>query len=92
MFVEGRNGEGLLLLGSANMTRRSLENFSLETSVLVRTSCSSQVFMDAQKHFDLLWNNTQEQVFTVPYEHYQDESVVKRYSYRFMEASGWCTF
>ena len=92
MLVEGKNGDGSLLLGSANMTRRNLENFNLETDVLVRAPCSTAVLMDARRHFDLLWNNTTEQLFTVPYEHYQDESVVKKYLYRFMEASGWSTF
>jgi phosphatidylserine/phosphatidylglycerophosphate/cardiolipin synthase-like enzyme len=92
LLFEGKSGEGTLLLGSANMTRRSLDNFSLETNVLIRASSSSTVLSDTRKHFDLLWNNRTEQIFTVPYEHYRDESVVKRCLYRFMEASGWCTF
>ena len=92
MLVKGKSGEGLLLLGSANLTRRNLDNFNLETDVLVRASCSSAVLSDARRHFDLLWNNTPEQIFSVPYEHYQDESVVKKCLYRFMEVSGWSTF
>jgi hypothetical protein len=92
MLVETRNGDGFLLLGSANMTRRNLENFNLETDVLVSGSSLSAVLTDARQHFDLVWNNTNERFFTVPYEHYRDESVVKKYLYRFMEASGWCTF
>ena len=92
MLVEGKSGEGCLLLGSANLTRRNLDNFNLETDVLIRASCSSAVLRDARTHFDLLWNNTTEQIFTVPYEHYQDESVVKKYLYRFLEVSGWGTF
>ncbi len=74
------------------MTRRNLDNFNLETDVLVRASSSSAVLRDARRHFDLLWNNTTEQIFTVPYEHYEDESVVKNRLYRFMEVSGWSTF
>ena len=92
MLVEGKSGEGCLLLGSANLTRRNLDNFNLETDVLVRASCSSAVLRDARGHFELLWNNTTEQILTVPYEHYQDESVVKKWLYRFMEVSGWGTF
>ena len=85
-------GEASLLLGSANLTRRNLENFNLETNVLVRASCSSDVIRDALRHFDLLWSNSSEQIFTVPYAHYQDESPVKKGLYRFMEATGLCTF
>jgi phosphatidylserine/phosphatidylglycerophosphate/cardiolipin synthase-like enzyme len=88
----GGHGEGFLLLGSANLTRRNLDNFNLETNVLIRASCSSKVLRDTQRHFDLLWNNTPEQIFTVPYEHYKDESVVKKGLYRFMEFSGLSTF
>jgi len=89
---EGKHGAGFLLLGSANLTRRNLDNFNLETNALVRAPCSSEVLRKAQRHFDLLWNNTPEQIFTVPYEHYQDESVVKKGLARFMEKSGSCTF
>ena len=92
MLVEGKSGEGVLLLGSANLTRRNLDNFNLETDVLVRASSSSAVLRDARRHFDLLWKNTTEQIFSVPYEHYRDESVVKKCLYRWMEASGWSTF
>jgi phosphatidylserine/phosphatidylglycerophosphate/cardiolipin synthase-like enzyme len=92
MLVEGKNDGGFLLLGSANLTRRNLENFNLEANVLVRASRSSAALSDARNHFDLLWNNTEKQNFSVPYDRYQDESVVKKYLYRFMEASGWCTF
>ena len=93
-MIRGANkhGEGFVLLGSANLTRRNLENFNLETNVLVRASCSSEVLRDAQRHFDLLWNNAPEQIFSVPYEHYQDESFMKKGLYRFMEVSGMCTF
>jgi phosphatidylserine/phosphatidylglycerophosphate/cardiolipin synthase-like enzyme len=89
---EYSDGEGRILLGSANLTRRNLENFNLETNVLVRAACSSEVVRDARSHFDLLWHNTPEQIFSVPYEHYRNESVVKKGLYRFMEVTGMCTF
>ena len=89
---EYSDGEGRILLGSANLTRRNLENLNLETNVLVRAACSSEVVRDARSHFDLLWQNTPERTFSVPYEHYRDESVVKKGLYRFMEVTGMCTF
>jgi hypothetical protein len=92
MLVETTSGQGLLLLGSANMTRRNLDNFNLETSALVRASSDSEVLAGARRHFDLLWNNTDERIFSAPYEDYRNESVVRKWLYRFMEASGWSTF
>ncbi len=87
-----RHGQAGLLLGSANMTRRNLDDFNLETNVLVRGPVSAPVLTDARAHFDALWGNCAEQVFSVPYEHYRDESLLKRGVYRFMEATGLCTF
>jgi phosphatidylserine/phosphatidylglycerophosphate/cardiolipin synthase-like enzyme len=89
---EGMSGEAMILLGSANLTRRNLENFNLETNVLVRTDASSKVFKDAKFHFDLLWYNQPGRVFSVAYEHYKSESIVKNYLSRFMEATGFSTF
>jgi len=84
--------QATLLLGSANLTRRNLDDFNLETDVLIRASLSTPVLADALTHFDSLWNNRPEQVFSVPYEYYSDESVFKRGSCRFMEATGFSTF
>lgn len=92
MLLEKENDESFLLLGSANMTRRNLDNFNLETNALVRAAPSSGVMQDARKHFNLLWNNTDERNFSVPYENYRSESVVMKYVYRFAEWSGWGTF
>jgi len=81
-----------LLLGSANMTRRNLDDFNLETNILIRAPLSAPVLTDALTHFDYLWRNRPDQVFSVAYEHYRDESVFKRGFYRFMEATGFSTF
>lgn len=92
VLQEDMSGQAVVLLGSANLTRRNLEDFNLETNVLVRSSASSQLFRDAKFHFDLLWYNQPERIFSVPYEHYRDESAFKKWLYRFMEASGFSTF
>ena len=81
-----------LLLGSANMTRRNLDDFNLETNIMVRGPHSAPALADALAHFQLLWRNDPQQLFSVPYEHYRDESLLKRGLYRFMEATGLCTF
>jgi phosphatidylserine/phosphatidylglycerophosphate/cardiolipin synthase-like enzyme len=92
VFREDMSGEAVVLLGSANLTRRNLDDFNLETNVMVRSSASSQFFRDAKFHFDLLWYNQRNRTFSVPYAHYRDESLLKKWLYRFMEASGFSTF
>jgi phosphatidylserine/phosphatidylglycerophosphate/cardiolipin synthase-like enzyme len=89
---ENMSAEAMILLGSANLTRRNLDNFNLETNVLVRTQASTKVFKDAKFHFDLLWYNQPGRLFSVPYENYASGSALKRGLSRFMEASGFSTF
>ena len=86
------SGDGALLLGSANLTRRNLDDFNLETNVLVRVPPDHACLRDACRHFDSLWNNEPGRLFSVDYAHYRDESLIKRWKYRWMEASGMSTF
>jgi phosphatidylserine/phosphatidylglycerophosphate/cardiolipin synthase-like enzyme len=81
-----------LLLGSANLTRRNLDNFNLETNVLVRGEQSSAAILKARSFFDALWHNRDGRQYTEPFETYQDESPIKKGLYRFMEASGFSEF
>ena len=81
-----------LLLGSANMTRRNLDDFNLETNILIRAPLSAAAMTGVMTHFDSLWNNQLNQLFSVPYEHYRDESLLKLGFYRFMESTGFSTF
>lgn len=92
LLRRSNDGEGMILLGSTNLTRRNLDDFNLETNVLVRAPVSAKVFADAQEHFDALWENRPQQIFSVPYEHYRNESIWKRLDYRFGEASGISTY
>ncbi len=84
--------EAQLLIGSANLTRRNLADFNLETTGLLRAPSSASVMKDAVAHFDGLWCNRPDQLFSVPYEHYCAESVFKRGVYRVMEATGFSSF
>ena len=81
-----------LLLGSANLTRRNLDDFNLETNVLVHAAPSSAAISKAHAFFDALWHNREDRRYTEPYERYRDESLMKKILYRFMEASGFSEF
>ncbi len=92
LLATGADCEARVLLGSANFTRRNLDDFNLETDVLVRAPESSSVVADAAAYFERLWRNRPGEIHSVEYEHYRDESLIKRALYRFMEATGFCTF
>ncbi len=78
--------------GSANLTRRNLSDLNLETNVVVVGKSSQPVFRDAQAFFDEAWNNRAGKVFSADYPVYADQSRLRRWLYRFMEASGFSTF
>ena len=92
LLVDYADGRSFMTAGSANLTRRNLENYNLETNVAVRGPAESDVFADARGFFDLMWLNEPERRFSVDYEAYADESLLKRALYRFMETSGISTF
>ncbi len=92
LLAEDEEGGARLLLGSANLTRRNLDDFNLETNVLVHGQGSSAAIRDARAFFDTLWHNRQGRRYTEPYARYRDESLLKKGLYRFMEASGLSEF
>jgi phosphatidylserine/phosphatidylglycerophosphate/cardiolipin synthase-like enzyme len=92
MLLRPRAGPDVLVLGSANFTRRNLKDLNLETNIVVRAPRSHAVMRDARAYFELAWGNDTERKFSVAYEHYQDESWFKRMLYRISEASGIGTF
>ena len=57
MLFDFKDGESSLMVGSANLTRRNLNDLNLETSVLVHGSSHQEVFADARTYFMQLWQN-----------------------------------
>jgi hypothetical protein len=92
LLADYRNGTSALIAGSANFTRRNLENFNLETDVAVRGPSDACVLRDARNFFALCWNNEPQRMVSVDYPVLADESFFKRALYQIMERSGISTF
>lgn len=92
LMLSRTDGEAELILGSANFTRRNLDDYNLETSVRLLARQDSEVMAQASQWFEDYWHNTPERQLTVDYERYHDPSRWRYGFYRFMEASGWSTF
>ncbi len=92
LISHDQSGASTIIMGSANFTRRNLENYNLETDVLLKGAKDTPVFSDAQAHFDLMWHSAAGKYMSVDYQAYADNSWLKRWFYRFMEASGFSTF
>ncbi|CUR44898.1 hypothetical protein BN2364_0457 [Alloalcanivorax xenomutans] len=81
-----------LILGSANYTRRNLDNLNLETSVEWVAGTDDTVISEARSTFEQRWSNPDDMLFSLPYEAYEDTSYWRMALYRIMEFTGWSTF
>lgn len=81
-----------LLLGSANFTRRNLDNYNLETNVLLSAPFTSSPIADALAFFERRWSNAPGELHSVAYPEYADHSRLRYWQYRAMEATGMSSF
>jgi HKD family nuclease len=92
LLARRSDGEALLVVGSANFTRRNLQDYNLETSVAVRGPQTSETMRDAAAYFNLVWSNDEGRVFSTPYETYGSDSPTKKLLYELEESTGLGTF
>jgi len=92
LLVEYKQGQSMVILGSANFTRRNLDNLNLETDIAIRGPATIPLFVDVRTYFDLQWNNMDGKKFSVDYIDYSDKSIHRRILYRWMETTGMSTF
>ncbi|MBZ0334225.1 phospholipase D family protein [Marinobacter sp. AL4B] len=88
------DGQLELLLGSANFTRRNLDDLNLESNVWLSVPNDHPVARTASDFFDQHWANeqTNSAPLSLPYSDWADDSRLKYWQYRFMEATGLSTF
>jgi phosphatidylserine/phosphatidylglycerophosphate/cardiolipin synthase-like enzyme len=82
------------LIGSANFTRRNLEDYNLEAAVALETGRDSALAQEVAQYFDLLWQNDPLTLreYTTDFPTYEDQSFARYWRYRLMEATGLSTF
>lgn len=81
-----------LVLGSANFTRRNLDDLNLETSVALEGAVTEPVFAEVGAWFDELWHNAPGRTYSTKYDTYASRSPWKRLLYRIAEHGGLGTF
>lgn len=92
MLKRRDDGVGVLVLGSANYTRRNLDDLNLETSVRLIAAADTPALADAAAWFEQAWSNADGRRLSLPYEAFADESWLRRAWYRIAEATGLSTF
>ncbi|HLT14880.1 MAG TPA: phospholipase D family protein [Marinobacter sp.] len=88
------DGQQELLLGSANFTRRNLDDLNLESNVWVAVPSEHPTAQKATDYFNRHWESGPETspALSLPYSEWADSSQLRYWQYRFMEATGLSTF
>ena len=82
-----REGRLTMINGSANFTRRNLDNFNLETDLAVRLPDQEPLAGQLRDYYERLWAN-QNGVYTDDFSVFSEHDSWKYWWYRFGEASG----
>ncbi|PAB57055.1 phospholipase [Anaeromicrobium sediminis] len=91
LIVIKKKKETIIIGGSANLTRRNIGDYNLETDLMVRVNKDDGIERIILNYFDRIWNND-DGLYTVDYSEYEDESIFRTMIYRFQEWSGFSTF
>lgn len=86
-----KKSETVLIGGSANYTRRNLDNYNLEADLMVTVKEDDPLAKGFADYFDRIWEN-RDGIYTGDFTEYADDSLLKVLVYRFQEKTGLCTF
>ena len=81
-------------LGSANLTRRNLDDFNLEANVAVSVPLNAEIAVAISGWYEMLWSNRgpPDLEYTAELGAYVDASQGTYWLYRIMEGTGLSTF
>ncbi len=90
-----RSGERTwFTLGSANLTRRNLNDFNLEANLAVEAPASAALAQQVDRYFETLWNNRAPAgiEYTADFGTFADPAQTRYWAYRMLEGGGLSTF
>lgn len=90
LFYQGENKD-TLIAGSANFTRRNLNDLNLETDMVISGDKNSKQMQSVSTYIDRIWNN-KGGTYTADYEKYKEDSWWKIIVYFIQEITGLSTF
>ncbi len=80
-----------MIAGSANLTRRNIGDYNLESNVVVSGE-RVRAIAEAHAFFDETWTNADGKIYSTEYDTYKNESLLKTIQYRVMEVTGASSF
>lgn len=91
MMIVETGDEVSVTAGSSNFTRRNIDDYNLETNLVVSGQRGDSEMDAVIEYYDRIWNN-EGGTYTVDYEAYAEDSTFKTILYRIQEAAGLSTF
>lgn len=77
--------------GSANLTRRNIEDYNLETNLKVVFTKVSSEAIKVEKYFHRIWTN-EDGEYTLDFEVFKEKSIIKQILYNIQEKMGLSSF
>lgn len=90
-YFSYKDKEPRLILGSANFTRRNLDNFNLETDVEIKMNKNSALISIFENYYDRIWNNIGGE-YTQDFESGFDKNIFLKFIWKVQEKTGTCTW
>ncbi|NKI34991.1 phospholipase [Wenzhouxiangella sp. XN79A] len=78
--------------GSANFTRRNLDDLNLETNARLAGPAGHPALSEAAAWFEQRWSNRAGRLHSLPYDEFAEDSRLRYWRYRVMEFTGLSTF
>lgn len=72
LYIKKQDGEAIAIGGSTNFTTRNMDDFNLETNVMITAPKEAKVIEDIDQFFHRQWENKNGE-FTVDFKEYQNE-------------------
>lgn len=92
IFIKKQIGKNYIILGSANLTRRNLENYNLELDVMITGDNNDVSIKNIYNYSKMIWENRDNKNYTIDYKKYMDNSFFKIALYYLQETSGISSF
>lgn len=91
IYFDFKDKDPLAILGSANYTRRNLDNYNLETNLAVEMKKDSQMAGEMKNYYARIWNN-EDGDYTLPIEDFYESRFFMRILWKIQEKIGLCTW
>lgn len=91
IYFDFKDKNPLAILGSANYTRRNLDNFNLETNLAINMEKDSPMAREMNDYYNRIWNN-EDGDYTLPIEDFYESRFIMRILWKIQEKTGLCTW